>query len=379
MREHTAHPELGFLLACCAQVPEAERQERVRVALAGPLNWDGVVAIAERHGLIPRVYQALAATSTAPPAILDSAYVANCKSTLWFAAELARVTKHLQQHGIATLAYKGPVLSQLLYGSVCERQFHDLDLMVQTNHVAAAKKALGELGYHSRLALTARQERDYLRTGYEYAMDLTPEKNVLELHWQTQPRFYAMDFSVRDFFQRSVTIQIAGQPVRTLCREDLMLVLCAHAAKHLWMRLSLLTDIAQLAQCEDLNWMAVQAQAAELGLRRIIAVSFLLAQYWLSYPLPEVVEPDESAKAVTEEISTIHARHADFDMESSGYFRLMLQLRERPFDKGRFLWRLLTTPGTGEWEAVRLPDALFPLYRVVRIGRLVKRGLSASL
>ena len=52
----------------------------------------------------------------------------------------------------------------------------------------------------------------------------------------------------------------------------------------------------------------------------------------------------------------------------------MIALRERWRDKFRFLWRLLWTPSVGEWEAVRLPKILFPLYSFVRLLRLAKRA-----
>jgi hypothetical protein len=63
----------------------------------------------------------------------------------------------------------------------------------------------------------------------------------------------------------------------------------------------------------------------------------------------------------------------EFDPESMAYFRLMVALRERRRDRFSFWWRLLFTPGAGEWSAVKLPVPLFPLYRVVRIFRLAER------
>ena len=66
----------------------------------------------------------------------------------------------------------------------------------------------------------------------------------------------------------------------------------------------------------------------------------------------------------------------EFDPESVGYFRLMMDLRERRRDRASFLWRLWATPGAGEWSAIRLPGPLFPLYRVVRMFRLAGRMLS---
>jgi len=60
-------------------------------------------------------------------------------------------------------------------------------------------------------------------------------------------------------------------------------------------------------------------------------------------------------------------------VEFLAYFRLMMRLRERPADRLRFLQRLVFTPGPSEWQAVRLPGPLFPLYRLVRLSRLVAK------
>jgi hypothetical protein len=67
------------------------------------------------------------------------------------------------------------------------------------------------------------------------------------------------------------------------------------------------------------------------------------------------------------------ARGTVYDFESTEYFRFILKLRERRCDRWRYLWRLVWTPGAGEIAVVPLPEALFPLYRIVRIGRLVRK------
>jgi hypothetical protein len=77
-------------------------------------------------------------------------------------------------------------------------------------------------------------------------------------------------------------------------------------------------------------------------------------------------------------VQLIVAEH-EFDPESMAYFRLMVELRERRRDQLSFCWRLLFTPGAGEWSAVRLPGPLFPLYRVVRVFRLAGRLVFRSV
>jgi len=63
----------------------------------------------------------------------------------------------------------------------------------------------------------------------------------------------------------------------------------------------------------------------------------------------------------------------ELDLESLTYFRLMMRIREQRRDRVRFASRLLMTPSVGEWEAVGLPDWLFPLYRGVRLVRVARR------
>jgi hypothetical protein len=142
-----------------------------------------------------------------------------------------------------------------------------------------------------------------------------------------------------------------------------------------------LSDIAELARSRRLEWDAVQEQARRLGIERIVAVTFLLAHKLLGVPLPAIVQKrlqaDCTIEALADEILLMIAQGTEYNTESSPYFRLMIDLRERRWDRVRFLWRLILTPSVAEWSAVRLPGPLFPLYRVVRAARLAKRLISS--
>jgi hypothetical protein len=54
----------------------------------------------------------------------------------------------------------------------------------------------------------------------------------------------------------------------------------------------------------------------------------------------------------------------------------MMRLRERRIDRARFLWRLVWTPGPGEWAIIRLPELLFPFYGLIRLFRIAGKVLS---
>ncbi len=170
---------------------------------------------------------------------------------------------------------------------------------------------------------------------------------------------------------------VAGRVMKTPSPEDLLLILSMHAAKHVWGRLLWLCDIAQIVQRENLNWDWIRFRAQELGIERILHVTLLLANRLLAAEIPASMEnpvvADRAAQAFADEISLAVAAGVTYEEQQASYFRLMMRLRERRRDRMRFLARLTFTPGPGEWETVRLPKSLFPLYRIVRLARLAAR------
>ena len=373
------NPEFDFLLDCCANSSRIERAERIRDIR--PLDWRRLIDLAEHHGVIPQVYRSLSVLpDVALPDSLRQSQERNARHTLWLTRELLRILKRLDSYGIFALPYKGAVLAEILYGNVTLRQFSDLDLLIHSSDLPRIKSAFAELGYQRGIELAPREERDYLKSGYEYTFDSVQGRNLVEVQWRILPRFYSVDFDVEGFFTRAVPFTLGGMTLRTLCAEDLILVLCVHAAKHAWQQLSWLCDIGELARSTQVDWNAVHQQAKHLGIQRMVAVSFFLAHKLLQKPLPHIVQAqlkkDVSIENLASEIIPMLVRGDDYDTESISYFRLMISVRERWRDRVKFLWRLFTTPSVGEWSAIRLPGPLFPLYRVVRVFRLLSRMFS---
>ena len=375
--------EFDLLLACCADSSTDEHTERIRALLSCRLDWKRLLALVDHHRVVPQVYGELSAYSHLVPTqhldALRSRYQNNARKTLWFTAELIRIVSHLESTGIKVLPYKGPVLAQTLYGDVTARQFGDLDILVLPTDVAKAKAALRDLGYKPGIKLAPQVEDAYIKTGYEYSFSSTNGQNLLELQWRIVPRFYSIDFNVADFFDRADEIGISGRPMRTLRPEDLLLVLCVHAAKHVWVQLSWLCDIAQLTRRQNLDWKAIQDEARRLGIERIVNLNLLLAHKLLGSSSPHgSLSEDTQTNVVANEILGIVKRSTHYDTESFRYFRLMMRLRERWQDRIRFLYRLASTPSVSEWTTIRLPQRWHPLYRAVRLVRLAKRLSSIS-
>ena len=343
--------------------------------LTPDLDWQRVLESAEYHRLIPVMHSALSGKNGVPSTVRVRAHK-HAWRVLHFTVELTKIARCFEQRGIEFLAHKGPALAQLLYGNPAMRQFGDLDVIVRSRDFARAKDALMESGYDPGLRLSPRQEKSFLQSGYECSFGRNSERNLVELQWQIVPRFCSINFDIDALFSRSVQIDLDGISLRTLGGEDLLLVLCVHAAKHDWAQLGMLRDIATLAQFQ-LDWNWIFSEARRLGILKILQVSMLavgdLFHASLRTQLQSATQgADELASAIVRRLQ----HNYEPDTESTAYFRAQLQTRERWRDRGRFVWRLLTTPSAQEWQAVQIPDPYFVLYRGVRICRLMKRFLT---
>jgi hypothetical protein len=366
-----------LLAASCVDAREGDLG-RIRGLLEKPVEWEAVLRLAQDHGTSSLLYRNLSGLDGVIPspvmASLRQRYEKNVHKSLFLARELMRILECLDGLAMEVIPYKGIVLSEAYYGDMALRQSGDMDLFVRKGDVVRIKSALRDLGYTTRLVIPEEALEDYIASGYEWTFDSAAGPNLLELQWTLQPRFYAVDFDMDGLFERAVNATVAGRRVKTPSPEDLLLVLSVHAAKHVWGRLIWLCDIAQILKLENLNWDWVQSRTRELGIERILRVSLLLAYRLLGMPIPSPMEnavlADHAARALADEIAANLARGIPADIEHLSYFRFMMRLRERRGDRVRFVTRLTFTPGPGEWEAIRLPKALFPLYRLVRLARL---------
>ncbi len=375
------HAAWQFLLTSAASPFTSQHLARARALAANGLDADVLLELAHAHGLLPVLHQCLLRIAAdASPGLTQRvrrAFERNAHQALWLTGLLFDVSELFQQHGIPAIAYKGPVLAQQLYGNVALRQYSDIDLLIRAADVPRARRILQQAGFIAAVQLSAPQEAAYVETGYEYTFHRADKRNVLELQWRILPRFYAVEFRLSKFFQSSQQICLGEKSLSTLANEHLMLVLCAHAAKHAWSKLSWIRDVAELAQFPQIDWDTVLREASCLGIKRMVAMTVWLAMTTFGTPLPSAIEPllveDHALAGLADTIRQNVRNASEPALESPAYFRFSAQLRERPVDRLRFWWRLAVTPSVSEWSLVRLPGMLFPLYRTVRVARLARR------
>jgi hypothetical protein len=335
------------------------------------LDWDYLLAAAKFHGLIPvlapKLLRQLASVPERVRFELQEASRRALEGTLALSGELVRVLRNLNAAHVECIPFKGPALAAELWGNFTLRQSLDIDLLVRPAQVGVAVEVLRSCGYTP--------ESDWKRL-FPRAVELQLKKAgmpPLELQWGIAPKCFSVDVEIEACWQRAQRAEFGGQPTLAFAPEDLMLILCIHGWKHAWNRLLWIADVARLLRKSTaLDWTAMTTRARASGTEGILQLGALLAQKLFGVTVPtEIADRAPSARQITTLAEESITYMQDLVQPTyTGWHRYMLVARERRIDRIRHVSRFLLAPGVGDWDAVRLPKFVTPLYRLVRLARV---------
>ena len=269
------------------------------------IDWTRFVRWALAHKVVPLVHEACRESGAdGPPAeLLDALEIyveRNQERSRRLAEELRDIVRELSLRGVLALPFKGPLLARQAYGDTALRQAGDLDILVRDEHVETFVALLRARGYQEdpdTAALSPAQHRAYRRYQSQYLYFRPSDGIVVEPHWRISPRPLAIELDHDALWTRSTEVDLAGQSVRSLGLEDLLIVLCVHGSKHQWVELRWICDLAALVQCHGgMDWPVVLRRAERQGCRRMLLLGLVLASDLLGAPLPALVR-DRIAEA----------------------------------------------------------------------------------
>jgi hypothetical protein len=267
---------------------------------------------------------------------------------------LLRAVEALEARGVRPLAFKGVVLSRILYGETGFRDSEDTDLLVAPEELPRANEALASLGYRPLVAIPERSTALFRRKGHQVPWaDGTGA--VVDLHWSLAPPYDDVRFEEAGARERSVRVDIGGRAVTTLGDEDLLVYLCYHGCKSLWARLGWAADVARLLEVRPgLRGDEALRIADAVGARRMLLVGLLLARdlfgATLRGPLAEAAARDGTAAALAARFDAILSGRAPFPTEGGRRTLLHVRMREGAGRRLRYLRDLSFTPRPGDWE-----------------------------
>jgi hypothetical protein len=276
------------------------------------------------------------------------------------------------------LSYKGPVLAVQAYHDVALRQFDDLDIVLRQRDMRGAHETLLGLGYAARFAPVLSPARENSPIPGEYKYYNETRRVLVELHTEKTLRHFPVAPNLDEAFERSVSVELGGSPVRTFAVEDALIAICVHGSKDFWDRILWIADVSELVQSSpQLDWDTVMSRAESLKAQRMLNWGLLLASELLDASLPgsiaERAHNDTPASTLAFEVkkSLLAA-----EPPCTGVMH-RFHIRRRSVRGLLFGWRyaggLTMLPSDEDWHNLRLPRTLAPLYLLLRPLRLLQK------
>lgn len=346
------------------------------------IDWALALDLAGQHAMVPLLGRRLEATGWrgVPDTVrrwLDERYEENRRRNRLLTVELLALLDRLGTAGIEAIPFKGPVAASVCYGELEARSFGDIDLLVAPADVRGAMEVMAKSGYAPLIPLSETQRAAFLRHRTEYPLQRPARGGIVDLHWELFHRQFC--FPLVPERSRMREVELGGQPVRTMGTEDQLLMLCAHATKHLWVRLEWIASVAWLAaRNADLDWQLAEVRADSLGGRRMLELGVALAGELLglrSRLSPALEGPADPA--VAKLAAEVVARLESGSTPPDDWWRFYLRARERRRDRAAILLRTAIIPTIGDWRMLDLPQPLTGLHYALRPIRLLGRGVRA--
>ena len=368
------------MLLICAR-PRLDDNARADLdrLLSSKVNWDDLIATAQRHALLPLMHHHLSKSQLdfVPPAHakhLKIVYQENVARNQVLMNELQSITHSLQSAGVESFPFKGPVLGLIAYDDPGLRQSVDLDIVVRPTDVEKAWECLTTRGYRLTRKLDSRQTEFLITRQHNIGFARDEGRLLIELHWRIAPRLFARGFGAEDLWSSLKAINVKGVDLKALPVEELLMTLCVHGARHLWERLSWVTDLAAVISATDeVRWDRLLAIAKRTQTERILLVGLQLAKQLLSAQLPpEISKAIADDAMVTTLVETLTKRICALEADNSfrQTFKCNLQMRSGWSTRLRYC-RFAMSPTDGELELMSVPRGFNFLYYALRPWRLL--------
>lgn len=353
----------------------------IRSLAAGPLNWSSLLADASCHSVTPLLAKQLsliAGDALSPSQLGELKDLARAAAVrnLTFTAELIAILDLFRSEGLQAIPYKGPVLAAQAYGDFTLREFEDLDLILRQKDMPKANRLVANLGYRAKYPWTLSLAADASLIPGEYCYRNESRRVLIDLHTERTLRHFPLPPDIDALARRLVRVSLSGHAIETFGPEDGLSLLCIHGSKDFWERISWIADVAEFVQGHArLDWDQVIRHAESLHALRMIHLGLVLAMGFFDLPLPSEilrrVEADEVAGVLATEIEQRILHYDTNSLSATARFRFRRRMLEGFFDGWRYSARLAVSPADEDWEMIRLPRALTPLYVALRPLRLL--------
>lgn len=377
------HPKTEELECIVASWPKPERA--ILKMLKGeelpdlePMERGKYLQLLIRHRLMARHVKSLISKYPNTPIAkkgqaLKKMYV---KHQLTLSAQILKLGKLFDEVGIRYVALKGPILSEMLYGEVSQRQSTDIDILIDKADVKLSVSMLRRAGFDCVENIEELDEKyfeTYLALTDEVTLiSKTLNRVKIDLHWKITTPIELFPVLDKPLWEYTDAYDFNGLEVRVISAELNFIYLCLHGAKHKWFRLQWLMDISELLQ-HPLDWGSIVEIVEKNEISRSVCQAAVLSTILSKTRLPSSIsqlvdrnpEAYHLAQKALEAIYKEESFMSAFNRRNLNHLtRNLMALKKGFWFKYVCLKRLLIS--SKDWETIRLPPQLIWLYIPLR-------------
>ena len=389
-------PEIELLLATSRTEITPPIRSKIESLVKQKLDWQHLLALASRHKLVPLIYHNLSSIckDSVPEEILSqmrAVYIYRTQMNMFITAELIKIYRLFQENKIVAIPFKGMTLAMSAYKNLSFRESCDIDILISKQDFPLATELLSGLGYEMHGYIAEVKDNPEVRYGSflqsennqkGYDFYNPTNKIAIDLQWsvteKAKARYFNLNFE--QLKQNTGEVSLADNKLPQFEAEIMLLYLCFHGSKHCWQSLKWVCDLSEfIGSHPNLNWPQLEQRAQELNLTTMFHLGLLLAHNFYQSSIPESlltkIKQNSQAKSLFE-----HVLKLIFTREFTQWedYQFILSLTDSWQGKFWFLSSLLFTPTMKEWEIVKLPSFLFPLYYLIRPCLLIKQYLTRN-
>lgn len=265
---------------------------KIEACLTTKTDLKKMAQMAYAHGLFPLFFKAMSHKRSMLDeddyAELKRIHLEDTLQKMRMVSELQRLVTLLNDASIDVAVLKGPVLAQMCYGNVADRQYTDLDLLVSKARLWQTATLLVEAGYTPLRDIAYLKDHCFLDAAKDLAFLHQTLGVKVELHWKLfENRFTSGALAVDESVKVPVSMQTFV--AMTLEAEMLLLYLCMHGAWHDWQRLVWINDLDRLLRTTQIDWPRMLTAARTAKAETMLKLGLLLAHKLYTTPLDDAI------------------------------------------------------------------------------------------
>lgn len=380
----TYQPYYDLIIEACKTSPD---DGQIRNQATSITEWSKLIDIAYMHGVLPLVYKTLKHHTDVVPSdailLLKTYNMQIARTNMQMTSELLRVVKLLDEHGIKYMALKGPVLSQIIHGDTIQRQYTDLDILVEKEDIYRVGELLYANSYTSEHDLKFLKNKALLKIGKDFTFRHEESNIFIEVHWNLFIDRFIKNSSMNLFTPNLLNTQINYYTLKTLELEYLLVYLCLHGSQHFWERISWVVDIDRLIRLNTLiDWTMVQSIIEEVKIESKFYLGLAVVNTMFNTVLPDPIqEKIVKLSNVKDQVFKLQFSDATETMQERYRKHIILHTKtlvaDNIFSALRNYLHMLFRIKEDDIYLINLPYFLSPLYYVIRQFKLLQIRIMA--